>query len=215
MTQVFQKYAAAKCITLMSTDKNMLTKKRILSVVDSLGRLVAKDHPQNPLLVVYYCGHGISENLGWNQFLIPGNYTAVAGTKKIDNLSNDLIYLGDITDKLDKLKQRYLVLVDCCRKEEADNSLPEERLRYFFDERNLENLKSILTFVKFINEYHTINPVVFSIKPSELAPTVDLPDNEIIRSLNIENSLQVGPLCRRLILTLQSARQYTGCLYLK
>src|SRR4051812_39672650 len=44
MTKVFQKFSAAKGITLMSSDKSMLTKKRILSAVDSLGRLVAKDH---------------------------------------------------------------------------------------------------------------------------------------------------------------------------
>jgi len=205
MAKVLQKYATAKGITLQSTDKNMLTKKRILSAVDSLGRLLAKAPSKNALLVVYYCGHGISENLGWNQFLIPGNYTKIAGTKKIDDLTNDLIYLGDITDKLDKLNKRYVVLIDCCRKEEVDNSLPEARLRYFFDERKLENLRSMVAVVKFINEYHSINPVVFSIAPGELAPTVDLPDIAIVKSLNVQDVFQVGPVCRRLLLTLQSA----------
>jgi hypothetical protein len=85
------------------------------------------------------------------------------------------------------------------------HSLPEARLRYFFDEQNLDNLKLILQVVKFINEYHEINPVVFSITPGKVAPTVGLPENGITKSIGRATSSDVGPICRRLVLRLETA----------
>jgi hypothetical protein len=179
-----------------------MAKNRIMSAIDSMGQVMRK--AKQPLFVFYYCGHGISENMGWNQFLIPGDYTSIAGTKQIGELADDLIFLGDITDRLDKLKIRYLVLVDCCRKEQVDNSLPEGRLRYFFDQKNVETFKTVVVALKMLNEYHQINPVVFSIAPGNSTPIVDLPT---LKSFNLQlprQNNQVGPICRRLLLTLDA-----------
>lgn len=207
MSQVLQLYAGAKGITLQSSQKDMMTQKRVMAGIDSLAKMAVNDKAQNPLLLIYYCGHGISENLGWNQFMIPGNYTSVAGTKQISALGEKLIFLGDITDKLDKYKKRYVVITDCCRKEEADNSIPEAQLRYFFDKRNVETFKTVVAGLKFLNEYHQVNPVIFSIAPGSVAPTVDLPANDIVKAAPVEQDLQIGPVCRRLLLLLNKSKQ--------
>ena len=202
MTRVFQQYGNGKGITILSSEKNRMTRRMILNGLDSLKKKIAADKPANPLIIFYYCGHGISENMAWNQFLIPGNYTWVAGSQPFDQLTKNLIFLGDITDQLSSLQCRYLVLLDCCGKEEKDYSLPEARLRYFFDEKNVETFKTVATVLKILNEYHQADPVIFSIAPGNAAPTVDMPVNEVAVALQADTTLQVGPLCRRSLIAL-------------
>lgn len=170
MTKVFQQYGNGKGITLLSSEKNKMTKRMILNGLDSLKKKITADRPANPLIIFYYCGHGISENMAWNQFLIPGSYTWVAGAQPFDQLTNNLIFLGDITDRLSSIKCRYMVLLDCCRKEEKDYSLPEARMRYFFGEKNVETFKTVAAVLKIQNEYHQADPVVFSIASGNQLP---------------------------------------------
>jgi Caspase domain len=210
-----QVFGDAKGLTLIGTTERVITKARITSGLETVIGMVRRDHPKNPLVIVYFCGHGISENLGWSQYLIPGNYTYVAGNKSIDHLTAHLVSLGDLADRLDKTKQRFMVIVDCCRKEEKDNSLPEARLRYFFSDQNVETFKITLQVVKYLNEFHQSNPVVFSIAPGLLAPTAPMPmDPVLTKALNINVGGDIGPVCRRLMLCfskwLQTGRNEVG-----
>ncbi len=176
-----------------------------MAAIDSISKIIVRDKVKNPLLVIYYCGHGISENLAWNQYLIPGDYTQLPGNKSIEILNKQLISLGDLTDKLEKCKYPYVILADCCRKETADNSFPEKRLQYFFDRQNLETLKTVVSALKYLNEFHQSNPVIFSIVPGRVAPTVELPKNDIAGNLKTDTASEVGPLCRRLLLVLNKS----------
>lgn len=199
MSKVFEKYTHAKGITLISSPSAMITKKRLFYSLNELEAQVKKDKAKRPFIILYYCGHGISENMGWNQFLIPGDYTAFPGNKSFDSLLGNLIFLGDITDSFLKRHYDYMVLVDCCREQGKDSSLPEKRLSYFFDQQNLETFKIVVQGLKYLNEYHQANPVVFAITPGKVAPTVILPEQEFVQAASDD---EVGPICRRSLLVL-------------
>lgn len=199
MSQIFSRYAAGKGRTLFSEDGKPLTKTKILAGIDSVRSMIVKGKSKNPFFIFYYCGHGISENLAWNQFLIPGNYTYIPGSKGIDHLNKNLIWMGDLADKLDRFKIPYMLLIDCCRKEEKENSFPEKRMQYFFSEQNMQTFRSLVSVLKFMNEFRQTNPVVFSIVPGEVAPVEDLPKKDIVAGWGLDSSLQVGPICRRIL----------------
>lgn len=201
---LFKTYGNAKGRSLLSTDFRFVTKEKLFAEIDSVKYMIKKDKPKNPIFVMYYCGHGFSENLSWNQFLIPGDYTNIPGTKKNENLVKNLIWLGDITDKLDKDKVRYMILIDCCRKEERDNSFPKKGMHYFFSDQNVETLETVVTVLRHLNEFHQPNPVIFSITPGESAPVVDIPDKNLVNKWGLDSSQQIGPICRRMLLILNS-----------
>jgi len=202
IANVFTEHSAAKGRIVLSTDTRLVTKKRLFAEIDSVKAMIKKDRPKNPFFILYYCGHGISENLAWNQYLIPGDYTYIAGTKKFDDINKHLIWLGDLADTLKKLP--YMIMVDCCRKEEADNEFPEKRMRYFFSDQNVETFKTIVGALRYINEFHQSSPIIFSIVPGQSAPTVDIPDKQKVAAWKLDTSLQIGPLCRRMLLAMNA-----------
>jgi hypothetical protein len=201
MQGLFKKYVHAKGQLVVSTGNRFITRQRLFDNLQLLQNSIKKDRAKKPFIILYYCGHGISENMGWNQFLIPGNYTAIPGNKNFEELMQKLIFLGDITDFFLKRKYEYMVLIDCCRKEGKDSSLPEKRLSYFFDRQNIETFKTVAAGLKYLNEYHQAKPVVFATKPGTVAPTVPVPPQ---RRLNVKLNPgdEVGPLCRRSLLAL-------------
>ncbi|MCW3108958.1 MAG: hypothetical protein JWQ09_3464 [Segetibacter sp.] len=209
MSQILVRFADAKGKTLLSNEDKPLAKAKILASLDSVKSQIERNKAKNPFFVLYYCGHGISENLAWNQFLIPGNYTYIPGNKNVDHLNKYLIWIGDLVDKLEKLKVPYMLLIDCCRKEEADKSFPEKRMRYFFSEQNVETFKSLVSVLKFMNEFHQTSPVVFSITPGEVAPVVDIPKKDIVAQWGLDSSMQIGPLCRRVLKMVDTLNQHS------
>jgi hypothetical protein len=201
MAAAFAKYSKGNGVMVVSSGDVMITKKRVILLLQQLQQRMLSDHAKKPFILFYYCGHGISENMGWNQFLIPGNYTKTPGNKSFDELSNDLIFLGDITDFFLHHHYPYMALVDCCRERNKDSSLPEKRLSYFFSQQNMETFKTVIAGLKYLNEYHQAYPVVFSIRPGSVAPTVPLPPQSLVPGLTSDDDC--GPICRRTILTLQ------------
>jgi hypothetical protein len=202
MAAVFSKYRNAQGLTVISTANSMVTKRRVTLALGQLQQRILKDHATKPFILFYYCGHGISENMGWNQFLIPGNYTKTPGNKSFEDLSHDLIFLGDITDFFLHHKYPYMALIDCCRERNKDSSLPEKRLSYFFSQQNIETFKIVVAGLKYLNEYHQDFPVVFAISPGEVAPTVQLPSQTLVPALTTDDDS--GPLCRRTLLVLET-----------
>jgi len=202
MQGLLEKGAKAKGELVLSAEHSFITKQRLLAGLNRLDQRIRADHAVHPFIVFYYCGHGISENMGWNQFFIPGNYTRTPGNKSFEELNNSLIFLGDITDFFLKKKYEYMVLVDCCRKEGKDSSLPEKRLSYFFSQQNVETFKTVVAALKYLNEYHQANPVVFAISPGSVVPTVAVPEQSFIPDSKAIAD-EVGPLCRRSLLVYQ------------
>ena len=202
MTAIFLKYMQARGITAISTRSSMITKQKVSILLHQLDEKIRADGAKNPFILFYYCGHGISENMGWNQFFIPGNYTRYPGDKSFDELGKSLIFLGDITDFFLKKKYSYMAMVDCCRERNKDSSLPEKRLSYFFSQQNVETFKIVVQGLKYLNEYHQASPVIFAISPGSVAPTVSIPSQSFVSGLSTDD--EAGPLCRRTILIAQS-----------
>jgi hypothetical protein len=203
MQGVLEKNFNAKGIQYNSTNQSKVNKKLIFSLLDRVTKMIKKDNHKNPFLIFYYCGHGISENLAWNQFLIPGDYQGDSTRTDFDSMIKDLIFLGEINEYLISKKYKFLMLVDCCRKENHDTSFPEKRMQYFFTEQNVETLKTLVFALKYLNEFHQQNPVVFSIKPGDLAPVVPYPELQHIEyKPNVVTP--IGPLCRRSLILFDS-----------
>lgn len=190
------KKANGKGTMLRSEAGNLLSKAMILKGVQNMIKSAKKSKAKNPLLLFYFCGHGISEGIAWNQFLVPGNFT-----KKPKNLSNDplaldldelkhdLLYLRDVTDLLAESGIQYMCLIDACYEGK------EERfsvLENYLSPTAAQNFKDVAAILKFFNEYHTENPVVFATAPGKTTKvTVD--------PLFPEGT-SIGPLCRKLML---------------
>jgi hypothetical protein len=201
MEGFFSNAVGAKGILLNSANHQYITRRRLFTSLAALDRQIRADHASRPFILFYYCGHGISENMAWNQFLIPGDYTHIPGSKGFEELSRDLIFLGDITDFFEKRKYPYMALIDCCRKEGKDSALPEKRLSYFFDSQNLQTFKTVVAGLKYLNEYHQTSPVVFAIRPGLQAPTVPRPAALPFTVPNMAD--ETGPICRRSLIFYQ------------
>jgi len=194
--ELFSKKANGKGSMLRSETDKPLTKTMIIQGIESMIKLAKKSKSKNPLLVFYYCGHGISEGIGWNQFLVPGDFNKKPKNLSSDplaldleKLSNELLYVGEITDLLSKSEFQYMCLIDACYegKEEKFSVLEN-----YLSPTAVSNFKDVATILRFMNEYHIQNPVVFATKPgTTVKVTVDplLPEGT-----------SIGPLCRKLML---------------
>ncbi len=69
----------------------------------------------------------------------------------------------------------------------------------------METIKTVAATLKILNEYHEPNPVVFSVAPGSLAPTVDVPAEQLPTGVTANPDAQIGPICRRILLALRQA----------
>jgi hypothetical protein len=146
------------------------------------------------MVIFYYAGHGISEGIAWNHFSVPGNlvYRGRLSELSIEELSKKTLYAATLADTLDNLGAHYLVLLDTCYEGTAASFdspvLTGEAIR---------NLRDGANALKFLNEFHQPNPVIFSTAPGTTVTSVTDPSN---------SSYRVGPLARRLLLALDDGK---------
>lgn len=194
--EILTRLADAEGIILKSEKKKLLGKPDMLKALDEVIKMAKKSKSKNPLVVFYYCGHGVSEGIAWNQFLTPGDFK---GTPKdldenslaidLDELSEELLYLGEITDKISENELPYMCLIDACYE-----GVPEKfsSLDFWLTPEATQNFKDVSKILRFMNEYHTGNPVVFATKPGTTVETRRDP-------LKPE-AASIGSICRRIIL---------------
>ncbi|WP_353778392.1 hypothetical protein [Winogradskyella sp. 3972H.M.0a.05] len=194
--ELFSNKSNGKGSMLRSEAGKPVTKTMIVREIKAMIKLAKKSKAKNPLLLFYYCGHGISEGIAWNQFLVPGDFN-----KKPKNLSNDplaldldklsseLLYLGEITDLFSESGIQYMCLIDACYegKEEKFSVLEN-----YLSTTATQNFKDIASVLRFMNEYRTNNPVVFATMPGTTTKVT-------IDPLFPEGT-SIGPLCRKLML---------------
>lgn len=193
--EFFRDKAGGKGILMRSSPGKLITRNAVLDSLDKVIRLAKKSKSKNPLIVFYYCGHGISEGIAWLQFLVPGDFTkkpqdlATSSTAvDIEKMGQHLLNLAEVTDKLQQSGLSYMCLLDACyeAKEEKFTGMD-----YFLGETGSQNIKDIAALLRFMNEYHGEHPVVFAAKPGTTVQTVEDP---------LEDGTYIGPLCRRLML---------------
>jgi hypothetical protein len=164
-------------------------KDAINRIRSKLGQAALKD----VLFLFYFAGHGISEGVAWNHFSVPGNLVvrgAIADLS-VDELALKTLHAASLADEIEKLGVRYVLLLDTCYEgSEASFESP------FLTGMAIKNLTDNAAILKFINEFHQPNPVLFSTVPgTTVTPVEDPTDPKSV----------VGRLGRRLVLTIDRA----------
>ncbi|MEB2777470.1 caspase family protein [Algoriphagus sp. D3-2-R+10] len=181
---------------LRSDGNHLLSKVKILAAVNDLINTVKKSKAKNPLVVFYYCGHGVSEGIAWSQFLVPGDFTEKPDYLDTDplaidlnELSDKLLYVGEITDLFAEAELPYFCLIDACYEgvEEDFSALDP-----WFTQTAAQNFKDVAAVLRFMNEYHQENPVLFATQPGMTTKTVTDP--------SLPEGVKIGPLCRKMLL---------------
>ena len=105
MHELFSEKAGGTGTMLRSEQGKELSREAILNAFKKTIATAKKSKAKNPLVVFYFCGHGVSEGIGWSQFLVPGTFNekppnigADPIALDLDYLADKLIYVGDITD---------------------------------------------------------------------------------------------------------------------
>lgn len=165
----------------------------IKAAIDRIRSKLGHAALEDVLFVFYFAGHGISEGVAWNHFSIPGNLVvrgAIADLT-IDQLALKTLHAASLADEIEKLGVRYVVLLDTCY-EGTEASFESPVLTGMA----IKNLSDTAAVLKFINEFHQPNPVLFSTVPgTTVTPVEDPTDPQSV----------VGRLGRRLVLTIDGA----------
>lgn len=143
----------------------------------------------NPLIVVYFAGHGISEGVAWNHFSVPGNLALRGPMGRLDaaEMARHTIHAASLADALDKVGMPYLLLLDTCYEgQPASFGSP------VLTPGAIESLRQTATILRHMNEFRGPNPVVFSAEPGREVPLAPDPRSPDQASL--------GPIGRRLLL---------------
>lgn len=194
--ELFSQKANGHGVMIRSQAGDPMTKSKIIQKVESMIISAKESKSRHPLLVFYYCGHGVSEGIAWNQFLVPGDFKKKPKNLStdplaidLDELSDELLYLGEVTDLLSNSGFPYMCLIDACYegKEEKFSALEN-----FMDPTATQNFKDIAAILRFMNEYHSENPVVFATKPGSTTRVTEDP--------SFPEGTSIGPLCRKLML---------------
>jgi hypothetical protein len=180
---------------LLSTSTSYITRQKVLAAIQKMIRTAQQEKKKNPLLIFYFCGHGLSEGFGWNMFMMPGDFRYNPARLDAVQLAEKSLYAGDVYDALEKAKIPFMMLLDCCY--EGDEE--KVRVQDFAYQESLRQVaqlsKDAMGIVRNMNEYHEPNPVVFSTPPGTLAEVVPHPTEGVGKS--------IGPLCRRTLVSLQ------------
>jgi hypothetical protein len=189
VAELLSKHGAIAGATLVSQPDRFLSKRDFESALKSVAAQIGERRPKNPLLIVYYAGHGVSEGVAWNHFSVPGNFVYGAPLDRLDieAVASHTINAGLLADELDRLKIPYVLLLDSCY--EGD---PKSFESPVLGRTAIQNLTAVAAILLFQNEFHTPNPVIFSAEPGKKVPLAPDPREPLTKNL--------APIARRLLL---------------
>lgn len=186
VSQILLQHGAIAGATLVSAPGRYLTKTDFYAALKSVGDQMKARHPTKPLLVVYFAGHGVSEGVAWNHFSIPGDFVYGNPMEKLDieELAKHTIYAGELVETLEVMKVPFVLLLDTCYDGKA-RSFESPVLT----SQATQSLTSVAAILRFQNEFHLPNPVIFSAEPGTRVPLAPDPSSPQTDSL--------GPIARR------------------
>jgi len=190
MAKLYQENGAKYGISLVSREGEIVTKSDIFLNINKLLE-AAKNTGNDPFIIYYFCGHGISENFGYNHFSVPGDFT---GTTKelIENVfTDDLVYTAEVYDAFDDSGFDFMMLLDNCYAQDSSEVMND----YQSTIGKLYN--DVGGIVKVMNQFREPHPVVFSTVPGTSVKNVKHPFKEYAHS--------IGPLARRSLLAANSS----------
>lgn len=176
-------------ITLTSDRSAFISRSDFDAALATVIARVKAAKPLHPLLVVYFAGHGISEGVAWNHFSVPGNFVYGAPLKRLDaeELARHTVHAANLAAELDRLRIPYLLLLDTCY---AGNAA--QFASPVLSHAAIESLRNTADVLRYINEFHQTNPVVFSARPGTEVPLAPDPRHP--------NRASLAPIARRLFL---------------
>lgn len=193
LVRLGRQVGAETAMLLHSKPGQLVSRNDIFAAIDDLANL-AKETPNDDLVIVYYNGHGFGEGIGWNAFLQPGDVIIPSELNEFDPevLAGSLVYVAEIVDILEGTESPYILLIDACYEgESASVASP------VLTETAVGNLRHTAAVLRFYNQFHSPNPVVFSAEPGTVVETVAPPPSVGL------GRVTVGPLARRLALALE------------
>jgi hypothetical protein len=166
-----------------------VTLKDIYAAIDGVVAQIRKDKAPHPLLVIYVAGHGVADGVGWNHFLFPGDfvYRGHPTSESLDQLAARSLHAATLVDRLNKLNLHYLVMLDSCY--EGTVGKFETGI---LSSQAASGLNDVMNALRWINEFHQSDPVLFAAPPGTLTQTVADPTDS-------QPNL-IGPLARRFLL---------------
>lgn len=92
MSEIIKNYGHGEGIVLNSSKERLISKDDILSSLETTWEKINADKKPDPLLIIYYCGHGFVDSLIGSQFLLSGNYPRVRNKDNFDERVKENIY---------------------------------------------------------------------------------------------------------------------------
>lgn len=198
VSALLDRAGAVAGITLVSAGDRFVTRRDVLRALGDVLTKAKRSGSKNPLVIFYFCGHGVSEGVGWNHFSIPGDFVVPAEKVDIQTLTDSAIYAGEVADAIEAQKIPGLLLLDACY-EGKEAELPDAVI----SRQLAQNLTDIFKVLRHINEFRGPTLAVFSTKPGTIVPMASDP-------LDPESQLGVGPLGRRMMLKFDQAFRSTN-----
>lgn len=177
---------------LLSAEDALLTRDRILGEIDGWVARCKKDTIRNKLLVLYYCGHGLT-NENYTPYLPPGDLSHMPAPVDTADWRKSTVAVYDLIRKLDRSKLPYMLFLDCCLDDQART--PRE---YFgksnpgtvggvFSVNGLRDMSRMGNNVDAIFKLTGEWPVIAAVSPGKIAK---------VRPYDFaDGRRQVGPLC--------------------
>jgi hypothetical protein len=196
MEQLFEKMGAKSGRMLLSKSPYDINQKLILDQLNGLIKEVKKSKSKNPIIIVYYAGHGFSSGDYKTHFIPPGNFVKNPAMLEWEEWLEHSIAPLDLREILEESKISYMMLLDCCYEGELrQQELVSEEIHDLTGTEELMDLfGDIGNILDNLNTMTGPDPVIFSCKPGSTVIT-DLYDFG-------EGREEVAPLCRRIHLIL-------------
>ena len=203
MANCLSKFGNAKGFTFLSTEHDLFSKATLRSAFTRVWDTMLLDKPANPLLVIYYCGHGYSDDLADAEFLVPGDCPALQATESFESMRKKTIFVPEIGRLLHEFSQktkarlrtpRYLFLLDCCR-DSTDQRIEDIHLHFSQAEKT-----AIETYE---HSGRRADPIVHAAGEKTQALITKFPTIRFWLP-SMDGARDIGPLCRRTLLLLNN-----------
>jgi hypothetical protein len=190
-------------VLLTSSEGHLISRGDVAHAISLVAAKVTADRPRNPLLLFYFAGHGVSEGVGWNLFLVPGTflYTGDLADHDIESIAGSTLPAAKLVDQLNQTGVRYLAVLDTCYEGKAakfESSV--------LSGAAVTSLKNVAGILRFMNQFHQASPVLFSTTPGTVVETTDDPVDG--------GPVPVAPLARRMMILLDKIAVKKGLLTL-
>ena len=203
VARVFREGGARHVIQLLGRDGEYLTAVDIYTAIDDVAAKARDSRAADPVLIVYFSGHGFSETFGYSLFLAPGDLVIPHAVLDLDETITTVLDVEALAiraptglalkETLDATDIPYFLILDTCF--ETDTNLDLEAL-HLVSQTIADLSRDVSDIIRVLNLPRGPHPVVFSAPPGTLA----LPEQD-----PIDRNSYIAPMARRLVLAAQAA----------